>query len=326
MSQRPSDASFGTSVATLAGVRFIGVAAGFAVGIIGARLLDPAGFGAAGVALTIGMVAALVGNAGVNIAAIYLISRLPERRDAVIRAMSTIALVGSALAAALALLAGAVLAAPLGLPGRDALFAAAAILGVAIIGFEYGGAILLALGRRGAYTATDLVRSIGALVITAGLLAVWREDAGYVMAAALSYLVAAGIAITIGERATHALRPAWHPDLLRRGIDIGLRGQVGNVLQFLNLRLDLLLIPALLQLSAAGIYLVAVRVSEVITQVANAASSLIFPAVAAQPDRSSTELTERTVRLSLVLVIVAGLALMLIAEPLLLVAFGAAYV
>lgn len=67
------------------------------------------------------------------------------------------------------------------------------------------------------------------------------------------------------------------------GLGIGLRRQVGNVLQFLNLRLDQLLVPAVLSLSSAGVYLIAVRVSEALAQISGAAGSLIFPEVAGSP-------------------------------------------
>jgi O-antigen/teichoic acid export membrane protein len=106
---------------------------------------------------------------------------------------------------------------------------------------------------------------------------------------------------------------------------IGLRGQVGNVLQFLNLRLDLLLVPALLNLASAGVYLVAVRISEVITQVSSSSAAFLFPHVAAQEERDATETTERAARMTLLVVVLGGLPLALLAEPILSAAFGAEF-
>jgi stage V sporulation protein B len=65
-----------------------------------------------------------------------------------------------------------------------------------------------------------------------------------------------------------------------------------------------------------------VRVSEALAQVGSAAGSLIFPEVARQTDERETSLTERAVRATLVLIAGAGLALGLVAEPFLAIAFG----
>jgi O-antigen/teichoic acid export membrane protein len=115
-------------------------------------------------------------------------------------------------------------------------------------------------------------------------------------------------------------------DVTAEALAMGARGQVGNILQFLNLRLDLLLVPALLNLASAGVYLIAIRVSEVVTQVASSAATFLFAHVAAQADRRATWVTERTVRLSLLFVVVSGVPLALLAEPILAVFFGADFV
>ena len=317
--------SFAASVAILAIVRLLGVAAGFAISVIGARALGDAGFGAAGVAITIGTVAALLGNGGVNIATIYLAGRHPAGRAAVIGATAAIAIVGAVVAIAIALLAGILFGDPLQLGGRSGLFVAAGVLGAGIIGYEYGGALLLAVARRGLFAGIELVRWGVALVLTVLLLGIAPTDVALVLAGAIGYVAAALTALAITQRLTGAVGPRWDPGLVRASLSLGLRGQAGNVLQFMNLRLDLLLIPALLSLSAAGVYLVAVRASEVLMHVSSAAGSLIFPAVAGHPDPRSATLTQRTVRISVLVVAAAALALILLADPLLSIAFGPEY-
>lgn len=315
---------FALAVAGLAGVRLFAVVAGFAVSIIGARLLDQAAFGAAGVAITLGMIAALICNGGVNISTIYQAKRSPDRHAEVLQSSSAVAIAGSAVAILVVVAAGPALAPALKLDGRLDLFVAAAAVAVGVLAFEYGGAALLAITRPRAFSASELIRSLAALGMTALLLIVWRSDVAFVLAMALSYIVAAAVALFTAQRVAGSLMPAWRPDLLRPALAMGIRGQAGNVLQFLNLRLDLLMIPALLELSAAGTYLVAVRVSEVIAQVGNAAASLIFPAVAGQAVRE-TALTENTIRVSLGVVVVAAVLLAVLSEPLLALAFGPEY-
>jgi stage V sporulation protein B len=325
MSLGAADRSFAVSVAALAAVRLLGVLIGFAVTVIGARLLAQAELGAAGVAITIGMVAALACNGGVNIAAIYLGGRLPERRRSVLGATSLVAVAGAGVSILLVALAAWLLAAALGLAGREWLFAAAGLVSAGIVGFEYGGAVLLVLGRQRAFALAELLRAIVTLAAVIALLVAWSTDTAFVIATGAGYIAGAVLSLGLGQAQTGSVRPRWDAELVRRSLAIGLRGQAGNVLQFLNLRLDLLLIPFLLNLSAAGLYVVAVRMSEVLTQVASAAGSLIFPVVAAGSDAGATELTERTVRLSLLVVAIAAVLLIAVADPLLATAFGAMY-
>jgi len=118
------------------------------------------------------------------------------------------------------------------------------------------------------------------------------------------------------------LRPRLDRGFVGEALSMGVRGQAGNVLQFLNLRLDLLLVSALLNVEAVGIFLVAVRAAEVVVQVANAVASLIFPHVAAQTEHGDTAATERAIRVTLGIVTVSAIILALIAGPVLSLAFG----
>lgn len=317
--------SFAVSVLWLTIVRLIGLAAAFAAAVLGARLLGQAGFGAAGVAITVGMVAAIVCNGGVNIAVISLAGRYPQRRAQVLAATALTATLGAIASALIAAALAVVASTGLGLPGRVDLFAAAALVAAGIVAFEFAGSALLALNGRRAYAIADLVRGVGLLAAAGVLLALWRTDTAFVLATGVAYVGAAAVALGVAHGGSRALIPAWHPELMRRGLAIGLRGQAGNVLQFLNLRLDLLLIPVLVGLPAAGIYLVAVRVSEVIGQVPGAVGSLIFPAVAQQDDPRSTALTERAIRMSMLVVGVAGALIVIAADPLIALVFGSAF-
>jgi O-antigen/teichoic acid export membrane protein len=106
---------------------------------------------------------------------------------------------------------------------------------------------------------------------------------------------------------------------------LGFAGQVGNVLTFVNLRLDLLLVPALLRLDLAGIYFVATRVSEVVGQISTASAAMLFPHVAAQREVGATSATERTCRLTLIVTFGLAVVLAIVSPVLLVLLFGAAY-
>ncbi len=308
----------------LTGVRIAAVAAGFATSVISARLLGPTALGAAGVGLTGGMVAALIGNGGLNIAAIYLLGRRPAERRRISQALFTLGLLSAGLSALIVAVAGALLV-PAVLGADLGLLLASALLGASIVGYELGGSLLLGLDRRTAYLVTQGIEGLGSLALLVVLFVLVAPTAStYVLSAALAFFLAAAWAVLIVRRVVGGALLRLDRVLAREALALGLRGQIGNVLQFLNLRLDLLLVPLLVDLRSAGIYLIAVRMSEVVTQVASAASAFLFQAVARiEPDQ--TELTERATRATLLVVAAGGGAILLPAGLLLEVFFGPEY-
>jgi stage V sporulation protein B len=315
--------SFGLRVAGLTAVRLISVAAGFFTSVVGARLLGTDGVGGAGIAVALATVAAVVCNGGVNISTIYLLGQRPTQRRHLIGALLPIAAAGALLGAGLLSISGAAIGPSIGLGGRQDLFLAAAVLAAVIVAFEFIGAVVLGLGQTKSYVASELLRGTGTMAATAILLiAFWRSDVGFVVAATIGIAVAASLNVYRITRSIGWVTPSVDTAVAREALGIGLRGQVGNVLQLLSLRLDQLIVPAFLSLSSAGVYLIAVRVAEAMAQVGSAAGSLIFPEIARQTDAVETSLTERAVRATSVLIAGAGLALGLLAEPFMTIAFG----
>lgn len=215
-------------------------------------------------------------------ASIYLLRRDPAAAPATTAALTGLGLVVTTVAAVAG--AGAALGVgALGVPGLlGVVVLACALLAAATVAVEQAGATLLGLGLNQPYAATEAIRGFGILVGTAVSLAVSPSPTGFVVGAALGLLAATFFARSRLRRVTGSLRPTIASPTWREALGYGLRGQVGNVLQFVALRLDLVLVAAVLGPVAAGIYLVATRVSEVVTQIANAASMLLFPAVAGQ--------------------------------------------
>lgn len=313
----------GTGIAVLTAARVATVLALFGVNVVAARLLDPDAVGSAAVGQTVGMIAALLANGGLNISSIYLLQQRPAERGRLLPALAALAIIACVAAVAVVALAVPVTASIVD-GGSFPLFAAAAALGGAMIAFEFSGAVLLGLGRRTGFVLVELLRGIGSIVAVTLLLLAVRVDAAVVLGLAIGYGSGA-LAGVVFARGT-PMRPRFDPAVSREAVGFGLRGQIGNVFQFLGVRLDLLLVPAFLDLRLAGIYFVAVRASDAVGQVATAAASLVFPQVASQADRRATSSTERVVRLTLLVVLVSAVVLGLLAEPLLAIAFGAAYV
>ncbi len=313
--------AFGRDVAVLTVIRLASVGAGFLTNVIGARVLGGSAMGAAGVAMTVATISALVANGGLNIASIYFLGRRPTDRADIVRYAFTLGLCAAALAIVLVGVATPVLAEKFpGLPAE--LLVAAAALAAAIIGFELTGSLVLGLDRRDAYLRVQSIEGIGSLAATAAIvLLVSATAAGYVAAAAIAYLAAAAYATMAVRRTVGPRLLGFSAAFARDALALGLRGQAGNVLQYLNLRLDLLLIPLFVDLRAAGVYLVAVRMSEVVTQMASAGAAFLFPAVA-RDEQGSAELTLRTTRLTLAVVVVVGTLIAIGADVFLNTFFG----
>ena len=306
-------------------VRLASVGAGFLTSVLAARVLGPTPLGAAAVGLTAGTIAALLSNGGLNIAAIYFLGRRPDQRHLIAGWIVTLGLGTTILAAVLVGIGGPMLS-PSVLAGDGALLRATALLAASIVAFELSGSLLLGLDRRSAYLVAQVLEGIGSLVLVVLIFAAGATTAaGYIAGAASAAALAAIFGIVATRRVVHGLALRFDAHFTRQALALGLRGQVGNVLQLLNLRLDLLLVPLFVDLRAAGIYLIAVRMSEVVSQVASASAAFLFPAVS-RLDPGQTRLTERTVRITLVIVLAGGLVIGAFAPLLLGLFFGAAYV
>lgn len=318
--------SFSTDVALLTGVRFGSVGAAFLTNVIAARLLGAAGLGAAAVAIVIGTLSVLLANGGLGITSIYFLGRRPALRSEIVNNIAAMTMV-SVVVATLLMLAFIPPTLALVLPGHSpGVLLAGAALVPAMVAADVGGATLLGLHARGLYMGLEAIRNFGTLAATALVLGLGaRTEEAYVLAIAGATAVAAVIAWSAVVRASGAIRPRFDGSFVREALSMGIRGQAGNVLQFVNLRLDLLLVSALLRVQAAGVYLVALRVAEVVVQVANSVAALIFPQVASQADPNDTTSTERATRVTLSIVAISAVALALVAEPLLTIAFGEAF-
>ena len=318
---------FGAQVVALTGARLSSVIAFFGITVVGARLLTPEALGSAAVGQTVGMIAALVANAGINISTIYFLQQRPAERAPIVQRLVAIAIGAISVAIGLVLISSPIVFGYVLNRTDWPLLLAAAAMGSTMIAFEFSGALMLGLGQPGRFTVLELIRGWGSLLAVGFLLiGPLRTDAGFVLGMALGYAAAAVMGLGWTRGSGFSLSPRVDTTFSRTALGFGLRGQIGNVFQFLGVRLDVLLVPALLDLRAAGVYYVAVRVSDVVGQAATAAASLIFPRVAALADRRSTALTERVTRMTLWLVAAAALVLALSGELILRVFFGVEYV
>lgn len=118
----------------------------------------------------------------------------------------------------------------------------------------------------------------------------------------------------------HQLRPRWQPGWteFKTSMNYALRDYPGGVADFTTLRLDQLMLGAMASNVAIGLYVVAVRLSEMTTLAADAIADALMPEVAASKSTEKAELLwARSLRLAVYMHIVL-LPMLWLAAPLIL--------
>ena len=114
----------------------------------------------------------------------------------------------------------------------------------------------------------------------------------------------------------------WEPPVLRETLAFGMRGYVGNLLQFFNYRLDLFLVNFYLGLAGVGIYSVSVRLAEMLWYLPNAVGFVIFPKAAATKAAEMNKITPRIFKITLGLTALGAVILALLGRLLILIVYS----
>jgi len=314
--------AFGRNLAALSAIKLVGLGSSFLAAVVAARLLEPAEFGAAGVAQAFAVFVAVVANCGLSMAAIYRL----RRSDAVGREVRATVGLSVPLAILAAVCAGVGLVVgghAMGLQPDAALVATALVLSAATVLADVTGSMLLGVGANAPYTIAEGLRYFSTLPLVLVILLLLPSAAGYLGASVVAVVVAALFALIVVKRRAGTIRPQIDLPTWRKALRFGLRGQPGNILQYFSLRVDLVLVGALAGLGPAAVYLVVTRIAEVSTQVANAATSFLFPAVATIG--APSHLTGGVIRAVIVIVSAMSIGLAVIGPALLRILFGSPY-
>ena len=120
-------------------------------------------------------------------------------------------------------------------------------------------------------------------------------------------------------------QPRLDRAVLAQTLPFGLRGQVGNLLQFFNYRLDTFIVSFYLGASGVGIYSVAVALAELLWHLPNAASFVIFPKASSTSGQELNSFTPRVFRLVLGVTALGAVAIALAGRPLIVLIFSDAF-
>src|SRR2546427_10724326 len=163
-----------------------------------------------------------------------------------------------------------------------------------------------------------------------GFAGLWLEGHLTVATAAVTMILSQTSSMLLALIAVKKqLRPRWQPCWaeFKNSMHYGLRDYAGGVADFTTLRLDQMMLGGIASSAAIGLYVVAVRLSEVTTYVAEALAGALMPEVAgARAGDQAESLLGRTLRLTLYTNVLVLIPLGLAAPLILRVLFGASFV
>jgi O-antigen/teichoic acid export membrane protein len=308
---RPSD-SPATSSGFLFNVNLVFIATvaasglGFVAAVLLARALGPEGRGVTALyqaAVSLGFAFL---SLGIATAAVYYVGRRDISGRQAMEAGLSVTLIAAALTAIGVAIAAVIFGGELS--DEDVPYWLTLLAIPALVQFRSAEAVLRAQGRFGAMNLLEvslplsILAFLGAVEVAGGLTI---ERA--VVAWSLAFLppVVLGYAL---------LGPSQWPrglagrDLLWQAARFGMQGQLSNLIQLLNYRLDSYLVLLLVNASGVGLYAVGVSLSEGMWLIANSVSVVLLTNLTAGDDENAARMTPIVCRNTLLVTAAASLA------------------
>lgn len=282
-----------------------------------ARLLGPSGKGILALTILVPNVLALFLSGGIGVANVYFAGR--GRFD--VPTLTGNAIAFTLMATLLGIVVTAVMVMsgllPKMLPGIPLGLLAVSMLGLPFnLLNSYFTTILQGLQQISRINVVSLLQRTSTFGLTVLFVVVFHWNlVGAVLAVLLSLAASVVIMGALLKRRGASFWPRWSRPVMRTTLNFGLRGYVGNVLQFFNYRLDLFLVNYFLGPSGVGIYTVAVSMGEMLWYLPNAVSFVIFPKAANTSKEAMNRFTPRVFRATLALTALGAVGLALIGRP-----------
>ncbi|MGD0279293.1 MAG: polysaccharide biosynthesis C-terminal domain-containing protein [Smithella sp.] len=153
-------------------------------------------------------------------------------------------------------------------------------------------------------------------------------DFGILGALVATLSVQATMLLAIGWRVKQEgahFRPKWNAQIVKPTLGYGMKSYMGNLLQFFNYRLDVFIVNFFLGPASVGIYGVAVALAELLWQIPNAASFVIFPKSANSTPEDMNRFTPRVFWNILAITIIGAIVLALFGNLVIRIVFSSAF-
>ena len=284
---------------------------GLFTGILLARVLGPTGRGAASLLILVPTLLALGFSMGIHQANVYFVDHKRHGLGVVMTNSTLIIAVVSAFVAPLMWLAESWIVTWLKLEDyRLAYRWSCVLLPVMLSNLIYVN-VLVGQKRFTERNISVIILSIVQLVLT--LVLVWLLATGVagwiaVMVAAHSLSVLYVFFRLTGFRRQTFARP--NKAYFRESMVFGLKGQVGNLLQMFNYRLDMFVVNYFLGLNAVGIYAIAVRIAELPWMMPQVVGNVLYAMISGDQDKYNDEHVASSARKTTVMMIVSSVAIL----------------
>lgn len=282
----------------------------FGVAVLVARALGPEGRGVYGIFMLSASITQALLSLGLGASAIYYLGKGAYPLARIVANGQQVAVAAALVAGLLVLLAWPVLGGELS--ERDVPYWAFSFAVPLFVNYNVLTTVLQGSSRFLAMNAVILAQPLVQLALLAGGVALADVDT---TAAVLFWsggtLSATLLALALLGRPALRLRDLLRVDWPSLGeqVRFGLRGQVGNLVQLLNYRLDQYLVLLLVNTAGVGIYAVSVSMSQSVWFLANAVAAVLLPRLTAADEAEAARTTPLVCRSTLLVSALAALGL-----------------
>ena len=298
----------------------------FGLRIVLARGLGDEGLGTYSLFFLAVIVAGGILNLGVGLGNIFFLNKRTYSYRVLLAGTLFVLAVTSALTWVLVAAFGLIAEPHLFVSGRAFWLYAAAL--PAVVAYVLLTSFLHGSSRFAALATVAVMQGLSGLLMVGGLYAAGVLDVFSALAAwAGSFLLADLLALAfVGVRNVDlrgVLRPQWH--VLKDQVRYGAQGQIANLAQLFNYRLDQFLVAAFVSRAAVGHYTVAVGLGESVWWISSAVAMVLLPRLTQMDSERAREMTPLISR-NTVLVSVGAAAVLMAASPVLIrILFGGAF-
>jgi len=180
---------------------------------------------------------------------------------------------------------------------------------------------LLGQKRIRAYNVMQVVPGLLSLVLVAVVLGLNGGVLGVVLTATVHVGISAVLSLLLVLRETK-ITWSFHPRLFLDSVRYGMQGHLGNIIQFFNYRLDMLMLAYFMDLGEVGYYSIAVMLAEALWYFPSTVGTMIFARTIGLSTDEANQTTPRICRNTLLITLLEALAVFLLGRYVILLLYG----
>ncbi|UCF04457.1 MAG: oligosaccharide flippase family protein, partial [bacterium] len=289
---------------------------GLATSIVLARAVGPEGKGILSLAILASAVIFYATNLGIGMGAGYFLGRRKVSLELLTGTWLTLSLL-----IGLSVLVVAVLVAPYIvpsiMPSVPVWFVQLSLVSVPCLILIYTfQTVFKAMGDFKRFNILDLFQPGSFLILFVLLIYIvpGHKLSAAVSVNASSYIIAA-VAVLVLTAGVVRLRFRWSGELARASARFGIQGYLASFLDFLNLRLDLLLVNLFLAPRFVGYYTISVMIAEKLWYVPDVLSVVLYPRVAHGGEEEANRDTAVVSRQTVLIILFGCVGILLVGRP-----------